>query len=278
MKMLALLRFTLYEAVRRGTLLFYFVVGVLIITAFSIWLGHDPASPSSIMLFGKQIPTVVNGLSSAQFILVMLFRQSTFWIIILGTLGVAGLMTSFLEKGVVELYLSKPLDRWQLFLGRAFGASAGVAANVLFCILGLWLVFGIKLGYWHTGFLTAGLLVSYAFICYYSIVAFVGVWTKNAIFSIIFGFFFSFTSIGLEGREKGLYHIWDNAIYHRALDALYYLTPQLDGMLSNAGLLVGKMPFSQEPASFSAAPFLYSLASGTLFYCLSIYFFSKQDY
>jgi ABC-type transport system involved in multi-copper enzyme maturation permease subunit len=278
MKLKALLRFTTYEAVRRGTLLFYFAVGIMIIAVFAIWMGHAPGDPSSIVLFGKQFPGIINGISSADFLLLMLFRQSTFWIIVLGTFAVAGLMTSFLEKGTVELYLSKPLDRWQLFLGRALGASLGVVANVLFCIIGLWLVFGIKLGVWHTGFVTAGLLVSYAFVCYYSIVAFIGVWSRNAILSIIFGLFFSFTSIGLEAREKGLYQIWDNVIYHRALDAIYYLTPQLDGMLSNATRLIGQIPFGQEQATFTIAPYLWSLASATLFYALSIYYFSKQDY
>ncbi len=278
MKLKALLRFTVYEAIRRGTLLLYFIVGVLIIGVFAIWLGHRPDDPSVLVIFGKEIPASINGISSADFLLLMLFRQSTFWIIVLGTLGVAGLMTSFLEKGTVELYLSKPLDRWELFLGRALGASLGVAANVLFCIFGLWLVFGLKVAVWHAGFLEAGLLVSFAFVCYYSIVAFIGIWSRSAIMSIIFGLFFSFTSIGLEAREKGLYRIWDNGVYHRALDLLYYLTPQLDGMLTNAGRLIGSVPFGQDQAPFTIVPFIWSLASAILFYGLSIYYFSKQDF
>lgn len=278
MKMLAMMKFTIYEAIRRGTLIMYFVIGTLIIATFSIWLKRPPDDLQSIMLFGARIPAIVNGVSSSDFILYMLFRQSTFWIIVLGTLGVAGLMTSFLEKGAVELYLSKPLERWQLFVSRAAGATAGVAANVMYCIVGLWLVFGFKVGVWHAGFLLAGLLVSYAFLCYYSIVAFIGMWTRNAILSIVFGFFFSLASIGLEGREHGLYKLWDNVVYHRVLDGIYYITPQLDAMLNNAGRLIGQLPTGQEATPFTLTPYACSLGSAALFYLLSVLYFSKQDY
>jgi len=276
--MFAMMRFTLFEAFRRGTLVFYFLVGTIIIAAFAIWLKKSPEDPSAIMLFGKSIPGNLNGMSSADFILLMLFRQSTFWIIVLGTFGAAALMTSFLDKGIVELYLSKPLERWELFVSRAFGASAGVVANLMYCIVGLWFVFGLKLGIWHTEFLAAGLLVSYAFVCYFSIVSFVAIWTRNATMAIIIGLFFSFISIGLEAREKGLYKLWDNNIYHRALDAFYYITPQLDGMLSNSVRLIGQPPFSQDQVAFTPAPFLYSLGAAVLFYWLSIYYFTSRDF
>jgi ABC-type transport system involved in multi-copper enzyme maturation permease subunit len=278
MKMFAMMRFTLFEAIRRGTLIFYFAVGTIIIAVFAVWLKRSPNDPSMIVLFGNTIPGTINGVSSANFFLVTLLKQSTFWIIVLGTFGAAGLMTSFLDKGIVELYLSKPFNRWELFVSRALGASVGVAANLMYCIVGLWLVFGLKLGVWHFGFLVAGLLVSYAFICYFSLVSFVAVWSRNAILAIVFGLFFSFVSIGLESREQGLYRLWDNTIYHRVLDGFYYITPQLDGMLTNASRLIGQIPFSPEQAVFTPAPYLYSLGAAALFYGLSIYYFSSQDF
>jgi ABC-type transport system involved in multi-copper enzyme maturation permease subunit len=278
MKMFAMMRFTLFEAMRRGTLIFYFAVGTIIIAVFAVWLKRSPNDPSMIVLFGSTIPGTINGVSSANFFLVTLLKQSTFWIIVLGTFGAAGLMTSFVEKGIVELYLSKPFNRWELFVSRALGASVGVAANLMYCIVGLWLVFGLKLGVWHFGFLVAGLLVSYAFICYFSLVSFVAVWSRNAIMAIVFGLFFSFVSIGLESREYGLYRLWDNTIYHRFLDGFYYITPQLDGMLTNASRLIGQIPFSPDQAVFTPAPYLYSLGAAALFYGLSIYYFSSQDF
>lgn len=278
MKMLAMTRFTLFEALRRGTLIFYFVVGSIIVAMFALWLKQSPQDPSLIVLFGNTLPGTINGISSIDFFLLLILRQSTFWIIVLGTFGTVGLMTSFLEKGSVELYLSKPLRRWELFLSRALGASAGVIANLMFCIVGIWLVFGLKVGVWQFHFLLAGLLVSYAFVCYFSIVSFIAMWTRNTILSIVFGLFFAFTSIGLEGRQNGLYHLWDNQVYHRLLDLFYYLTPQLDGMLSNAGRVMGQVPLIGIQETFSIVPYVLSLGSATLFYALSVYYFSRQDF
>ena len=278
MRILAMIRFTLLEAVRRGTMIFYLVVGSLIIAAFAIWLKPSPDDPSSIVLFGNTLPKQFNGISSSQFFLLMLFRQSTFWIIVLGTFGTVGLITSFLDKGIIELYLSKPFKRWELFMSRALGASAGVVANLMFCIVGLWLVFGIKLAFWDFQFLVAGLLVSYAFLSYFSLVSFVALWSRNTILSIAFGLFFSFTSIGLENRENGLYLLWNNVVYHRFLDVLYFATPQLDGMLSNAARLIGEMPSPMQQAAFTVVPYLYSLGSSVLFFGLSTYYFSTRDF
>jgi ABC-type transport system involved in multi-copper enzyme maturation permease subunit len=279
MKSWAMVRFTMFEAARRGTLIFYFVVGSFIIAAFAIWLKRSPVDPNAIILFGGLMPEIVRGgITNVEFLLLAHFRQSTSAIILLGTFASAGLMNSFLEKGTIELYLTKPLTRSELFLSRASGATMGVSANIIYYIVGIWIVFGLKLGVWHSGFLATALLVSLAFACYYSIVAFVGVWTRSAIFAIIFGLIFSFVSVGLELREKGMYKIWNNEIYHRALDVLYYVTPQLDGMLTNASRLIGHMPGIEEATPFSFMPFVYSIGSAALYYVLSIRYFSRQDF
>ena len=278
MKLLAMMRFTLFEAVRKGTLIFYAIIGSLIIILFAIGLKSSPGDPGTILLFGTAIPTNFRGAPTIDVLFLMLFSQSSLWIIILGTTGVAGLMTSFLEKGTIELYLSKPIERWELFLSRAFGASIGVAANVLYCIGGIWLVFGLKVGIWHFGLLSAALLVSYAFICYYSIVSLIGIVTKSGTLSIVFGLIFMFVSSGLEHRTTGLFSIWNNQLYHKTLDVVYYLTPQLDGMLRNAASLIGQSPRANEPNVFSVLPFVFSTATATLYYALSALYFSKHDF
>ena len=273
-----MMRFTLFEGVRRGTLVFYFIAGSIIIAAFAVWLRTSPIDSSTIIFFGKEIPNNIRGISSAGFLMLMLLRLSTFWIIILGTFGAVGLMTSFLEKGTVELYLSKPFERWELLNSRFFGATGGVVANLMYCVVGIWLVFGLRLGIWNFEFLVAGILVSYAFVCYFSLVSFIAVWTRNTVLTILFGLIFAFISKGLETRETGLYLLWDNSIYHRFLDAFYYITPQLDGMLTNAERLIGQLPFSIEAAGFSFTPYVYSLGSAILFCYLSAYYFSKRDF
>jgi len=109
-------------------------------------------------------------------------------------------------------------------------------------------------------------------------VAIVGLITRSTGFSILLAFLFSIISWGLEKREQGLYVIWDNSIYHRLLDGLYYLTPQLSAMLENSTRIVGEMPLMQQSVEFTIIPFVYSLLATSLLYFLAVLYFSRQDY
>jgi hypothetical protein len=105
-----------------------------------------------------------------------------------------------------------------------------------------------------------------------------GLITRSAGFSIMLTFAFTIISWGLELREKGLYILWNNTVYHRFLDGLYYLLPQFDAMLDNSTRIIGKNPFISGSPDFTIMPFVYSFFSTCLLYVLSIWYFSRQDY
>jgi ABC-type transport system involved in multi-copper enzyme maturation permease subunit len=283
MKSLAMVALTIREAIMRGTLLFYFAVGNIIIVVVAYAVGRSPDG-STVLLFGNPVALKnVVDLNPVDFLLIQLFRSSNFAIMFLGIFAVAGLIPSMLEKGTAELYLSKPLSRTSLLLSRSLGATTGVALNILYFGVAIWLVFGIKVGVWHWKFLLACLLAATAFTFFFSVAAFTGLVTRSQGFSIMLAFLFWFFSGALAAREFGLYRLWDNAVYHRVLDGLFYTTPQVSGMLENAARVIGKNPFErmlapQALADFTIMPFVYSLLSATLIFALAAYFFSKQDY
>jgi ABC-type transport system involved in multi-copper enzyme maturation permease subunit len=260
-------RFTLGETLRKGTLIFYCSVATIIIIVFALTVNVSAVSPN-----GVPDPRIV------EFVLLGLFHQSVIAIILIGIFGVAGLIPSMLRKGTIDLFLSKPLSRAELLLSRGLGASAGIALNIIYFFIGIWIVLGIKVGIWHAGFLESSLFVAFAYACLFSIVALFGVLTRSTGFSVLCAFVFYFVSAGLETREQGLYLLWDNAVFHRVLDAFFYLIPQIDGMLRNAAILVGREAAFAGTASFSWMPFLYSFLSAALFYALSVWYFSRQDY
>jgi hypothetical protein len=163
-------------------------------------------------------------------------------------------------------------------MARALGAVSGIALNLIYFFLGVWLIFGLKAGVWHWGFLSSVIYVVYAFVCFFSVVTIVGLITRSAGFSIMLAFVFSIVSWGLEVRENGLYRLWDNVVYHRILDALYYLTPQLNAMLENSTRVIGKLPYMPNAPDFTFMPFVYSFFSTCLLYFLSIWYFSRQDF
>ncbi len=272
-------RFTIGEVLRKGTLIFYFSVATCFLIFFALGISHSPDDPDIVTIFGSPFAHQSQpGLNVIEFILLQLHSSSVFWIILFGVFGVAGLIPGMLEKGTIDLFLSKPLARTELLMARALGAASGIAVNLIYFFVGIWLIFGLKAGVWHWGFLSSVIYVVYAFICFFSVVTIAGLITRSPGFSIMIAFSFALISWGLELRENGLYRLWDNVVYHRLLDAFYYLTPQLNAMLENSSRVIGKNPFIPSPAEFTFMPFLYSFFSTSLLYGLSVWYFSRQDY
>jgi ABC-type transport system involved in multi-copper enzyme maturation permease subunit len=279
MRFWGMFRFTLSEAMRKGTLLFYFGIATLILLVLSLGIGRQPSDQNVITFFGK--PLILSGpisFNAIEFLLIQLHSLSSFWIILFGVLGVAGLIPEMLEKGTIDLFLSKPLSRMELLFARALGSAMGMSVNMIYFIFGVWCIFGLKLGVWNTGFLASSIYLTYAFLCLFSVVTIAGLITRSAGFSIMLTFAFTIIAWGLELREKGLYMLWDNTLYHRFLDGLYYGLPQFDAMLANCTRIIGKNPFNATVADFTFMPFVYSFFSSCLLYGLSLWYFSRQDY
>jgi len=270
-------RFTFGEAIRKGTLIFYFSVATIIILFFGFALGHPADDPNMISMFGKPFaPQQSSGFNIAEMILIQLHSSSVFWIILFGIFGVAGLVPSMLEKGTIDLFMSKPLHRAEILLARSLGATAGIAANLFYFFVGIWLVFGIKLGVWHWAFLSSSLYVVFAFACLFSVVAIAGLTTRSSGFSILLTIVYLFIASLLEGREHFLFRLSDNTIYHNIINGLYYITPQISGMLNNSSRIIGNNPMS--PVEFTILPFVYSLGSTALLYGLASWYFMKKDF
>jgi len=267
-------RFTVGEALRKGTLIFYFSISTLILLLMAIgsaYSGNTSIGDASALTPENQEAIVIN-------ILIFLHSASSFWIIILGIVGIVGLIPSMLEKGTIDLFLSKPLNRLELLMARALGAIAGIALNLLYFFAGIWLIFGLKLGVWQWGFLSSVLYLIFAFVCLFSISTLAGLLTRSAGFSIIITLIYCVISWILEIRERGLFLFSDNVVYRYIVDGLYYITPQFNAMLSNSTLVIGKSPLNPYTADFTYLPFVYSFFSTSLIYLLSIWYFSRQDY
>ncbi|MEX0602545.1 MAG: hypothetical protein WD295_04330 [Bacteroidota bacterium] len=281
MKSLALLRLTFRESLLKGTLLFYFAVGTAILLLFAIGI-RAPADPNAgFRLFGLDIPDFAIGETvtpAVDFFLINVHNSASSAIMLFGVFATAGLIPSMLEKGTAELFLSKPLHRFQILLMRSVGAVAGIGANILWFSGGVWLIFGLKVGVWHWGYLGSAVAMTYAFLSFFSIVALLGVVTRSAGFTVMFAFAFTFFSSALENRGLFLDPLWESPFYRAVLDGMYYLTPQLSGMMSHAALLIGSIPTPRGPEQFSLEPFAFSFASSFLLYALSCWYFSRRDF
>ena len=73
--------------------------------------------------------------------------------IFLSIFSASSFIPNMLEKGNIDLLLSKPISRQQLILGKFFGGLAVVGVNIAYAVIGFWLLVGLKFGVWDGNFL-----------------------------------------------------------------------------------------------------------------------------
>ena len=274
--MLALMRNTIRELFAKATLVILAVISTLVIIGVTLMVSPQVSSEAGAMLkqntpAGQPIPqdaveaivrTLQAGLTGGLFLGVVLF----------GVFATAGLVPDCLEKGTVDLYLSKPLGRWELLTGKFAGGVTVVFANILYFIGALWLMFGIKLGVWNLSFLLSVLSLTYVFACMFTMVVFLGVLARNMAVPILWAFLYMFIIGGLlHSRENTLFHWSASPLFRGAVDGLFYLLPQLSGMQEN----IGKQIMGE---SMEWQPFVQSFLSSALFLGGGIMLLRRKDF
>ncbi len=276
MKLLALIRLTLRELAAKATIIILAAISTIVLLGLAAAVSTN-VTPDGVVLqmFGQQVSPV---LPEEQVITAIRGMQAGLagglftGIILFGIFATAGVIPDALEKGTVDLYLSKPIARWELLLGKYLGAVVAIFVNVLYFMLGAWLIFGLKCHLWDFRIFVATLTITYMFACLYAIVAFLAVMTRNTAVSIILVYLYLFV-IGpiLQNRETTLYLMSENTVYRGVVDGVYYIFPQLDAMRASGAqqLLLQEMEWK---------PFVQSLLSASAFFFGGAVLLKRRDF
>ena len=167
------------ELAYRKTLLFYFGIVTLTHLLLLLALQTDVVNGAitSIRLFGLEGSASPHGfgfgtgrageggmgLNAEQ--LVRAIQIAMTWTLypmgcMLGVFATASLVPHMLEKGTIDLLLSKPVSRPVLFASRYLGAFLVAGANLLYFVGGVGVILAIKTGVWNGGFFLSGLLMT----------------------------------------------------------------------------------------------------------------------
>src|SRR5207249_2600964 len=155
-RVLAVVNGTIRESMAKFTFLAFLVMSTLTLLtlAFAVNLDVVDGALAAARLFGRDIriagaeisiDSLVTGIQTG--VAGTLFGVGLF----LSIFATANLVPVMLEKGYVDLLLSKPLSRPVLFLGRYLGALAVVVINLFYLIGGFWVLLGWKTGVWKPG-------------------------------------------------------------------------------------------------------------------------------
>lgn len=158
------------------------------------------------------------------------------WVAVLvGIVVTASFIPNLLQKGSVELILSKPIRRPGLLMNKYIGGLVFVFLLTAFTVLGVWAAIGLRTGVWTTGFLFVIPAVTFYFALLYSISTLVSVFTRNAVVAILL-------------TVAAWFGLWLNGFVHERLAAIQKLQVEAENrvrQLAGAG--------NADPAKKSAA-------------------------
>jgi ABC-type transport system involved in multi-copper enzyme maturation permease subunit len=179
---------------------------------------------------------------------------------------------NMLEKGNIEILLSKPLRRSEIILGKFLGVSEMVFVNIAYVVLGFWLLFGIKFGYWDSNLLFTILTITFAFCLLYSFIILMGILTRSSLTAMMLSYliFFVFSPL-LAARDK-LSLLIGGEFTKTLLDFLYYITPNTHGLSKlTEEIASGSAVVSYEPVYASLVFMAFALG-------LAIFIFERKDF
>ena len=301
--MTGLLLLTLRELRAKKVILGLFLVSTLIwvLLAFALQLDVVDGSLASVRLFGMsesvEVEAIVrdstgapvvdpetgeavremrsvmgeNPLEQLVFAAEAFVAGVAYWVgILLALFATAGLVTSLLERGQVDLLLSKPLRRSQILGGRLLGVTLMMGALLVYLLGAVWLVMSLKTGVWNGRFLLAIGVVLAMFLVMYSVITLVSVSTGSTALALI-------TTLGLIFATLIL-SIPDLAIqvvppWRQLIEGLYHVLPEFPSV----GTKLVPQLATGEPVE-SLYPLGSSLLFGAALYAASFWIFSRKDF
>lgn len=155
---------------------------------------------------------------------------------VLGTIGIllsivatASFFPTFLERGSIDVALSKPIPRWRLFLCRYAGGMVFVAVHATIFVGLTFLVAGIRWGTWLPGYLLSIPLMVLLFSYLYCISAATAVFTRSTVAAIMITMF-AWVAIGtIQAMDDGFEihpHWKENQKLHKGIKTARWIAPK----------------------------------------------------
>ncbi len=189
---------------------------------------------------------------------------------LLALFAAAPLFTGLLERGHVDLLLSKPISRAGLLAGHVAGVLLMMLLLALYLIGAVWLVMSLKTGVWNVQFLWAVPLLVAMFGVVYAVVVAMGIWTESTALALIVTYGLIFVSIILAFHEQIAPQL---APAGRAVFlAFYHVLPNFAEVSGTVAQLAERGPVG------SWYPLVSSLLFGAALYGGAAFWFSRRDF
>jgi ABC-2 type transport system permease protein len=229
MKTWALVVDTWREALARYTLLGFLIASTLFMLTVTFALNLDivDGSLAAATLFGRElqlhgttaIDEVVTGGLAA-------FAAMTYALgIFLAVFTTGSQVPNLMRRGTVDLYLSRPVSRTHVLLGRFLGATTLVLANLLYLCGGLFFIVSLKTGVWNPRFIAASCLIFVTFMSFLGFMYLVGVVSGSTPLSIMLPYAVYIVSMPLAAHDR-IAAAMDSRLAADVVQGLYWTLPK----------------------------------------------------
>jgi len=268
----ALVNDTFREAFSRKIFWGFLACSTLLILFFLFILRVDvvQGALATMSLFGntsraEDVQTLVRQVHAA--IAAFLFTAGMF----LAIFASAGLIPSVFEPGRIELLLSKPIERYQILIGRYIGNLLVIAANVCYLVPAVWVILGLKTGIWTYGFLWSSAFTIFVFAILLTVVLLIGVLWESAAIATMVSFGLILVSPIL-AQKSLLERLLSSEISRNVVRVLYYVLPKVFDL----GRITRELVLGNSITSWM--PIWSSALFGFVIFSASLIAFSRRDY
>lgn len=273
MKLLAIIQLTFRESLAKKTFMAFFGISSLAIILFLMAINLDivNGADASMSVFGQDVDSMFNIEELVAIIqsgiAVTLFGLGVF----LSLFATSSLVPRYLERGNIDLLISKPISRSQLLAGRFLGAVGIVAFNIYYLIIGTWIIISLKSGVWNWGYLLSGLMIIITFAILFALMTCMGVLIRSGPFSLMITYLVIFISPFLIARDQ-IYALLSSPVYGYLLDGLYHFLPKFSELGQITEALVRGISVD------SWFPLWTSLGFGITMFAISTFIFSRKNF
>lgn len=267
---LTLMFSTFREAIAKKIFVGFFAIATLIILVFLFLINVDSIEGMVNMMesSGEEgVKQLVIGFEVA------MINISYLLIITFCFISVSSFIPSMLEKGNIDLLLSKPVSRTQIILAKFSGGVFLIFLSLLYLIGFVWLILSSKSGFWHVPFLYSIFWLTLSFAIIYSLIILIGLVSQSSILSIIISLFLVFIVCPvLFFREETIFSLVSNGAVQFVINFLYYILPKPTDINQITTDMITGNPVKSYMPVYSSVIFMLAALSASILY------FKKKDY
>ncbi len=262
--MLTIILNTFREAIAKKIFIGYYIIYSIIILVFLFAVNLDTVEGViSLTDVQQSVISLQAIMTSVSYLLVLIFC----------IISSASFIPSMVDKGTVDLLLSKPLSRFNILLSKYLGAVIFVGISLIYFIGAIWLILSLKSGFWNFNFLFTILSLTFAFAVMYSIVVLIGLTTQSSIIAILVNLFLLFVICPiLAARETVIFTFVTNDVVRFLFNFFYYIFPK-PGEINDITI---KLITNESVVSWQPAITSFLFCAAVMSY--SVYYFSRKDY